>query len=110
MEKTQSAAVAAEVESKTKWGFRRNHNLNFNTDITIRGIILKLMSNINKDDEREIIPLGHGDPSYFACFRTTPVAQDAVSDAIRSNKFNCYAPSGALPSARRFDLFFNLYY
>ncbi|KAL9339998.1 hypothetical protein Peur_066217 [Populus x canadensis] len=48
----------------------------------------------NKDDHRPAISLGLGDPSHFKCFRTTAIAEDAVIEAIRSAKFNSYAPTG----------------
>ncbi|MBA0828835.1 hypothetical protein Goarm_013466, partial [Gossypium armourianum] len=45
--------------------------------------------------------LGHGDPSYFPSFKTTPAAEDAIVDALRSAKHNCYAPSAGVLPARR---------
>ncbi|CAK9160819.1 unnamed protein product [Ilex paraguariensis] len=46
-------------------------------------------------------PLGHGYPSAFQCFRTASVAEDAVADAVRSAKFNGYAPTVGILPARR---------
>ncbi|XP_050382482.1 probable aminotransferase TAT2 [Argentina anserina] len=69
--------------------------------ITIRGVIAKIMQNLNKDDQRQIIPLGNGDPSAFPCFRTTLSAEDAIVDSVRSGKFNCYSPSVGILQARR---------
>ncbi|XP_048127035.1 probable aminotransferase TAT2 [Rhodamnia argentea] len=80
------------------WKFRGDEEL---TAITIRGIRYQLMDNLNKDDDRVVVPLGHGDPSHFPCFRTTPVAEDAIVDAIRSAKFNCYGPTVGILPARR---------
>ncbi|KAF8404196.1 hypothetical protein HHK36_009079 [Tetracentron sinense] len=49
-------------------------------------------------DKRPIIPLGHGDPFAFLCFRTTYIAEDAMVDVVRYSKFNSYAPTvGILP-------------
>jgi len=53
----------------------------------------------NKDDHRPAISLGLGDPSHFKCFRTTAIAEDAVIEAIRSAKFNSYAPTGGIFAA-----------
>ncbi|KAK3043394.1 hypothetical protein RJ639_002696 [Escallonia herrerae] len=84
-----------------KWGFRGNQNLGTASAITIRGVLNMLMENLNKDDPRPTIPLGHGDPSAFPCFRTTHLAEDAISDSVRSAKFNGYAPTvGVLPARR----------
>ncbi|KAK7852432.1 s-alkyl-thiohydroximate lyase sur1 [Quercus suber] len=48
----------------------------------------------------ENVPLGHGDPSPFPCFRTAVLAEDAIVDAVRSAKFNSYPPTmvGLLPA------------
>ncbi|XP_048127034.1 probable aminotransferase TAT2 [Rhodamnia argentea] len=83
------------------WKFRGDEKLTAASAITIRGIRYQLMDNLNKDDDRIMVPLGHGDPSHFPCFRTTPVAEDAIVDAVRSAKFNCYGPTiGILPARR----------
>ncbi|KAI3936941.1 hypothetical protein MKX01_015156 [Papaver californicum] len=56
---------------------------------------------MNVKDERPTIFLGHGDPSPFSCFRTTHVADDALNKAVKSAKFNSYAPVGGILPARR---------
>jgi tyrosine aminotransferase len=86
-----------------KWCFRGNEKLNaaMASAVTVRGILMKLFENLNKDDPRPTVPLGHGDPSAFPCFRTAPVAEDAIVDAVRSAKYNGYSPGvGALPARR----------
>ncbi|CAM8995766.1 unnamed protein product [Rhodiola kirilowii] len=88
-------------KSETKWGFRKNRNLSLHSDVTVRSVLYKIKANLNKDDARNVIPLGHGDPSHFPCFRITPVAEDAVNDAIKSAKFNCYCPQDGVPVAKR---------
>ncbi|KAJ9686265.1 hypothetical protein PVL29_015258 [Vitis rotundifolia] len=86
---------------RKRWGFRGNEELDKAASITIRGVLNKVMSNLNPQDHRPVIPLGHGDPSAFSCFRTTPVAEDAIVDALRSRKFNSYAPTVGILPARR---------
>ncbi|KAA8524331.1 hypothetical protein F0562_010754 [Nyssa sinensis] len=82
-----------------KWGFQGNEELNTASAITVRGVREMIMGNLNEADHRPIIPLGHGDPSVFPCFRITTIAEDAIVDAIRSAEFNCYAPTvGILPA------------
>ncbi|KAK9089146.1 hypothetical protein Scep_028228 [Stephania cephalantha] len=71
------------------------------SDVSIRGILGMLKRLCDSDDRRAVIQLGHGDPSVFPCFRTSQIAEDAIVDAIRSGKFNSYAPSFGLPPARR---------
>ncbi|KAI3937806.1 hypothetical protein MKW92_036381 [Papaver armeniacum] len=80
---------------------RRNEKLKPSTDISIGGALDILRSHLNVKDERPTIPLGHGDPSPFACFRTTHVADDALSNAAKSAKFNSYVPVGGILPARR---------
>ncbi|KAJ9686264.1 hypothetical protein PVL29_015257 [Vitis rotundifolia] len=87
--------------SKKRWGFQGNQEMNMAAAVTIRGVLGKLRSNLSEEDNRPVIPLGHGDPSAFPCFRTTPVAEDAIADAVRSAKFNSYAPAVGLLPARR---------
>ncbi|KAI3830619.1 hypothetical protein MKX03_016451 [Papaver bracteatum] len=80
-----------------KWGFRANNA----SGITVRGVLETLMDATNPEDERQTIPLGHGDPSAFPCFRTTQIAEDAIVDSLRSAKFNGYASNvGFLPARR----------
>ncbi|KAI3859307.1 hypothetical protein MKW98_007688 [Papaver atlanticum] len=80
---------------------RRNEKLKTGSDISIGGALDILRSNLNAKDERPTIPLGHGDPSPFSCFRTTHVADDALANAVKSAKFNSYAPVGGILPARR---------
>ncbi|XP_031250360.1 nicotianamine aminotransferase 1-like [Pistacia vera] len=69
--------------------------------ITIREAQEELVGNLNQDDERSFVHLGHGDPSAYPCFRTTPSAEDAIVSALRSAQFNCYPPAAGIPPARR---------
>lgn len=69
--------------------------------ITIKGIISLIMSQIDKDDDKDVISLGMGDPTAYSCFTTTHVAQEAVVNALSSAKFNGYAPTQGLPQTRK---------
>ncbi|EOX99489.1 hypothetical protein QUC31_014626 [Theobroma cacao] len=84
-----------------KWGFQGKQEMNAAAAITVRGVLNMLMGNLNEDDSRPVIPLGHGDPSHFPSFRTSPAAEDAIVDALRSAKYNCYAPTVGILPARR---------
>ncbi len=83
------------------WSFKGNEELKSASEKTVRGFLNLLMENLNKDDHRPTVPLGHGDPSAFPSFRATVIAEDAIVDALRSAKYNCYAPTvGILPGRR----------
>ncbi|KAF8413832.1 hypothetical protein HHK36_001826 [Tetracentron sinense] len=85
-----------------RWGFRANEDPNSASGLSIRGVLYSLMQNIDAGDERPTIPLGHGDPSAFPCFRTSLSAEDAIVDALRSADFNSYSPTTAgISPARR---------
>ena len=60
-----------------------------------------LLQNVDENDGRRLISLGMGDPTAFSCFHTTHVSQEAVVDALQSDKFNGYAPTVGLPQTRR---------
>ncbi|KAG6767667.1 hypothetical protein POTOM_028879 [Populus tomentosa] len=71
------------------------------TPTSIDDAVYFLKENFNEGDHRPAISFGFGDPSCFECFRTTPIAEDAIVEAVRSAKFNSYAPTGGIPPARR---------
>ncbi|CAI0385412.1 unnamed protein product [Linum tenue] len=99
---------ATENNELDKWGFKPNRGLTAASEITVRGVLTTLLGKVDKDDKRSIVPLGHGDPSAFPCFRTTLAAEDAVVDSFRSAKFNCYAPTVGILPARSRDLPYKL--
>lgn len=84
-----------------KWGFEVKQELDTEPATTIRDSLSSIIENINKKDPRPIIPLGYGDPAAFPCFRTAIEAEDAIVDAVRSAKYNCYSfVAGVLPTKR----------
>ncbi|KAK2990103.1 hypothetical protein RJ640_028743 [Escallonia rubra] len=86
----------------TKWGFfQGNEEPKAASTLTVRDVLATIMENLDGADQRPTIPLGHGDPSAFPCFRTTLVAEDAIVESVKSAKFNCYAPAGGILPARR---------
>ncbi|KAL5715787.1 zinc-finger protein [Ranunculus cassubicifolius] len=89
------------VSMKKKWCFKANESIGAAAGITIRGTLGMLMESRNSNDKRETIPLGHGDPSAFPCFRTPLSAEDAIIESLRSSKFNSYSPSVGILPARR---------
>ncbi|KAG5551282.1 hypothetical protein RHGRI_009637 [Rhododendron griersonianum] len=84
-----------------KTGGYANGEIETPNNITIKGILGLLLANIDCNDKRRVISLGMGDPSAYTCFRTADVAEDAVVDALRSQKFNGYSPTVGLPQTRK---------
>ncbi|GFY99031.1 hypothetical protein Acr_13g0004320 [Actinidia rufa] len=65
--------------SSAKWDtFQGKEERNAASGITVRSVLDEIMENLNPSDQRVVVPLGHGDPSAFPCFRTTAVAEDAI--------------------------------
>ncbi|XP_043701447.1 nicotianamine aminotransferase 1-like [Telopea speciosissima] len=90
------------MENKSKqWRFKVRKDLTSVSEFSIRSVLGKLYRAIDATDTRPPIYLGHGDPSTFPCFRTTPVAENSIVDALRSAKFNGYAPGVGILPARR---------
>ncbi|KAM3204228.1 hypothetical protein P3L10_027637 [Capsicum annuum] len=85
----------------SKWGFN-NGDLKEKSLFSIRSVLEMLMQNLKEDDDnRSKIHLGRGDPSAIPCFRTSSAAEDAIYSAVKSAKFNGYAPAVGLYSTRR---------
>ncbi|PHT35647.1 S-alkyl-thiohydroximate lyase SUR1 [Capsicum baccatum] len=94
--------VSTTMEKKlSKWGFN-NGDLKEKSLFSIRSVLEMLMENLKEDDDnRSKIHLGRGDPSAIPCFRTSSAAEDAIYSAVKSAKFNGYAPAVGLYSTRR---------
>ncbi|XP_057848997.1 tyrosine aminotransferase isoform X2 [Cryptomeria japonica] len=82
------------------WNFSPSEALLGNNLLGIRGILEYVMSHTNPKGKSKI-PLGHGDPSHFECFRTSAGAEDALIGSIRSAKNNGDAPAAGLLETRR---------
>ncbi|EOA16707.1 hypothetical protein CARUB_v10004908mg [Capsella rubella] len=84
-----------------QWNFGANEVVERSSSLGIRDYLNNLMSNLDGQDKRPVIPLGHGDPSPFPSFRTDQAAVEAICDAVRSTKFNNYSSSSGIPVARK---------
>ncbi|XP_041989472.1 nicotianamine aminotransferase 1-like [Salvia splendens] len=82
-------------QKMSKWGFKSEKRT-----VTIRDFLEILKGNLNKNDKRDVIHLGHGDPSPYPSFKTSPVAEESLLNALRSSLFNGYPPSAGLSPAR----------
>ncbi|XP_062153625.1 probable aminotransferase TAT2 [Alnus glutinosa] len=87
-------------QGRKKWGFQGNQELNASS-ISVRGVLNQLMADRDKDDQRSAIPLGGADPTMFPSYQTTPSVADAIADAVRSFKFNCYPPTAGVAEGKR---------
>ncbi|CAO2149220.1 unnamed protein product [Urochloa humidicola] len=88
------------------WNFGPNDALLGLTALSVRGVLTRVKAGMVEDSggsggARPVVPLGHGDPSAFPCFRTAPEAVDAVAGALRSGEHNSYASCVGLEPARR---------
>uniref|UniRef100_A0A0C9RQN5 TSA: Wollemia nobilis Ref_Wollemi_Transcript_1586_1735 transcribed RNA sequence n=1 Tax=Wollemia nobilis TaxID=56998 RepID=A0A0C9RQN5_9CONI len=82
------------------WNFRPNETVMTKNLLGVRGILEYVMSHMRPDGKSRI-PLGHGDPSPYECFRTSAGAEQALIESIKSAKFNGYSPAAGLPATRR---------
>ncbi|KQJ88214.1 nicotianamine aminotransferase A [Brachypodium distachyon] len=90
----------------TAWNFAPSEALLGLTAMSVRAVLGRVKAGMEEDgpsaaDSRPVIPLGHGDPSAFPCFRTAPEAVSAVASALGSGDYNSYATGVGLEPARR---------
>ncbi|KAL5204621.1 hypothetical protein ABZP36_009492 [Zizania latifolia] len=95
------------VSAAAAWNFEPNATLLGLTALSVRGVLGRIKAGMVVEDcggggrGRPVVPMGHGDPSAFPCFRTAAVAVDAVTAALRSGEHNSYAPCVGLEPTRR---------
>ncbi|XP_018481522.1 S-alkyl-thiohydroximate lyase SUR1-like [Raphanus sativus] len=100
-----------EVERKTEtqtlngggnaWRFKGNRAAKEAASVSIKSVLSRLFDNCRKDVKGTILPLGHGDPSVYSCFKTSVDAEDAVAESLRSGAANSYSPGVGILPARR---------
>ncbi|KAJ1690770.1 hypothetical protein LUZ63_014925 [Rhynchospora breviuscula] len=95
MEKENDAKPSPE-----RWQFGHNKAMAVAGSRSLRGTINKVITFVEETGPRPVIPLANGDPSVFPSFRTTPIAEEAIVEAVRSAQYNNYAPTNGLLSAR----------
>ncbi|XP_015697780.2 nicotianamine aminotransferase 1-like [Oryza brachyantha] len=99
-----AAPAPAAAAAAAAWNFEPNGTLLGLRALSVRAVLDRVKAGMMAGDGggcREVIPMGHGDPSAFPCFRTTPDAVDAVAAALRSGELNSYSPGAGLEPARR---------
>ncbi|KAL6877530.1 hypothetical protein ACP4OV_012745 [Aristida adscensionis] len=75
---------------------------------SLRALVYRMIGCLDRSDPRPVAPLGHGDPSAFACFRTAAAAEEAVAAAAVSGEHNSYSPVAGTADACRQQLFLNV--
>ncbi|XP_013598537.1 PREDICTED: S-alkyl-thiohydroximate lyase SUR1-like isoform X1 [Brassica oleracea var. oleracea] len=100
-----------EVERKTEkqtlngggsvWRFKGNRAAKEAASVSIKSVLSRLYDNCSKDVKKTLLPLGHGDPSVYPCFKTSVDAEEAVAESLRSGAANSYAPGVGILPARR---------
>lgn len=85
------------------WNFEPNETLLGLMALSVRGVLARIKAEMvaGGGGGRPVIPMGHGDPSAFPCFRTAPEAVDAVAGALQSGEYNSYSTCVGLEPARR---------
>ncbi|KAI4321840.1 hypothetical protein MLD38_035173 [Melastoma candidum] len=78
-----------------------NHWTEAPLQISIKGILAQMLETLDEADRSRLISLGIGDPTAYSAFRTPHASEDAIEEALRSRKFNGYAPTVGLPQSRR---------
>jgi tyrosine aminotransferase len=105
MEKSASDGEATAVPLPDSWNFEPNERLLGLMSISVRGVLATIKAEMvasgGGGGGRPVIPMGHGDPSAFPCFRTAPEAVDAVAGALQSGEYNSYSTCVGLEPARR---------
>ncbi|KAG0538219.1 hypothetical protein BDA96_03G216500 [Sorghum bicolor] len=82
------------------WRFgAANPSLEAASALSIRALVHRLYGCVDRNDPRPLAPLGHGDPSPFACFRAAAAAEEAVAAAATSGKYNSYPTAAGLTEA-----------
>lgn len=90
---------------EAKWRFgAANPALEAGGRQSLRSMVTRVFDCVDKSDPRPVAPLGHGDPSAFACFRTAAAAEEAVAATALSGKHNRYSSAGGVLEARRYVL------
>ncbi|CAM0913554.1 unnamed protein product [Alopecurus aequalis] len=89
--------------TRSRWRFSRpsaGGQLSQAGRMSLRAVLGRIYSSVDASATRPVVPLAHGDPTSNACIQTTPEAEDAVVDALRSRKHNGYSPGVGVPHAR----------
>ncbi|KFK29369.1 hypothetical protein AALP_AA7G125100 [Arabis alpina] len=99
-EKEQQTQTQNGSESSV-WRFKGSDTAAKASSVTMRVIVYKLFDLCTPDVKKTLLPLAHGDPSVYPCFRTSIHAENAIIDVLRSGKGNSYGPAAGILPARQ---------
>ncbi|CAD6256736.1 unnamed protein product [Miscanthus lutarioriparius] len=102
MEKSASNGEVTAVPIPDSWNFEPNERLLGLMSLSVRGVLARIKAEMvagGGGGGRPVIPMGHGDPSAFPCFRAAPEAVDAVAGALQSGEYNSYSTCVGLEPA-----------
>ncbi|CAN8273568.1 unnamed protein product, partial [Cochlearia groenlandica] len=85
----------------TVWRFKGSDTAAKASSVTMRVIVYKLFDLCTPDVKKTLLPLAHGDPSVYPCFRTSNIVENAVSDVLHTGKGNSYGPGTGILPARK---------
>ncbi|XP_010438458.1 PREDICTED: probable aminotransferase TAT1 [Camelina sativa] len=83
------------------WRFRGSDTAAKASSVTMRVIVYKLFAECSPEVGKVLLPLAHGDPSVYPCYRTFIHVENAVVDVLRSGKGNSYGPAAGILPARQ---------
>ncbi|KAJ4913472.1 putative aminotransferase TAT1 [Raphanus sativus] len=97
----EAATQTQDASDNNVWRFRGSDTAAKASSVVMRVIVYKLFDLCSPEVKKTLLPLGHGDPAVYPCFRTSIQVENAVVDVIRSGKGNSYGPAAGILPARQ---------
>ncbi|XP_009129641.1 probable aminotransferase TAT1 [Brassica rapa] len=98
---TEKEAETQNESENSVWRFKGSDTAAKASSVTMRVIVYKLFDLCTPDIRKPLLPLAHGDPSVYPCYRTSIHVENAVADVLRSGKGNSYGPAAGILPARQ---------
>uniref|UniRef100_M4D3H0 Uncharacterized protein n=1 Tax=Brassica campestris TaxID=3711 RepID=M4D3H0_BRACM len=98
---TEAETQTQDASDNNVWHFRGSDTAAKASSVMMRVIVYKLFDLCSPENKKTLLPLGHGDPAVYPCFRTSIHVENAVVDVIRSGKGNSYGPAAGILPARQ---------
>lgn len=98
---TEAQTQTQDASDNNVWRFRGSDTAAKASSVMVRVIVYKLFDLCSLENKKNLLPLGHGDPAVYPCFRTSIHVENAVVDVIRSGKGNSYGPAAGILPARQ---------
>lgn len=98
---TEAQTQTQDASDNNVWRFRGSDTAAKASSVMMRVNVYKLFDLCSLENKKNLLPLGHGDPVVYLCFRTSIHVGNAVVDVIRSGKGNSYGPAAGILPARQ---------